>query len=1252
MDNFILCECMKFKFLIIATFSLLLTKLNFSQDVKSSLRIFPIYDGIWSQSLFFSTDNLHGWQCGDMGSLSYTVDGGVTWINVNVKLSYGINNIFFLSDNMTGWAVGNKGLVLSTIDGGKNWTSISDIPTSEDIVDIKFTKNGKIGIAVGDKGVILLSFDFGKSWALSGDETYTFKGCGFCNNEKTAYVYGNGTSFLIADNNNFSNWKDLIPAEINQQTSLARINSIAVNKNTIFAACSDGYIIRSNNFGKTWKYDRVDANSNFNSIWFDSSFIFGGIVSSEGGIFRTIDGGRKWLKIHQIPASESGADLKKLQISKDNKIWWICGKNRLFITSKDSGNTWMYKMPMLNDLYRISHLDNMGQKVITAGNKGYIGYSADGGTNWKRISPKNNSIDFNDYLLDKNSIDLWSVGDKKYSIVHSNIIAGTSKIVFNSQDSGYLNTIDRNESGYLFAAGSKSKLISSKNNGQNWTESKLEVRDIVLSELYFSKSNKKGWLIGEKGRLYTTEDEGENWHKSILDSTQFLISIDFSSNNQIGYISTTSKVMENHLYKSTDGGITWQKEINFPINAGIQKVVFSNKDNEIYALGILGYIFRTVDGGKTWFQLSPRITWQRLTDAIFDENNQPTIIGYGGTIIKAQTIDYCPEFKKCTVNDTGTYYKPIISIFDRETNSSNIEIVITIKENLIDGVDKNYQLYRFMYNKLDSVPLWPRGIFLQNKAYTFQITACDGWNIVTKDITIYNGIHISERIANFMHWNKVPSNSKELGEAIGINVALIALLYSLFVVILYILFPLKFVFWYELMANSRLPYPEQLSKYLVLFLIQSDRSLNAFVSFYRSKFVDHFLKQTDVSTRPFWVPAPFIIDHHQILTFSADSELTYVPGLSEIKKKLSEDRIIVSIEGQGGVGKSTFAFQIAKWAVETNTNKRLLPQMLLPILINKVGQNLDAECHSKLQLIVDKPVSETLCMALLYKKKIIAVIDGVSEMPDLKKEFIDPEKGAKNIHAVVYTSRKPISFEFSCQIIPMGIKLSFLDNLIDGLTNVYVGANKFEEQREILRSKIIGMIKNINESDPDKSIPIIFLKLMIEKASELVDRGEELEKGLPATFYDLCESYISDVVRKMPNQEQSARKLRSAAVVSLGLSNTLNAEDFEDQLMKVERIEAQWVPINIYLQILSHGDIELFTDSGILVVSGPLDDKRIKFNHDPIAEYLAAKEICTLLRDKNKTLKGIPHLINRRLDAFFQLVLTVAKHLDINIINI
>ncbi len=1241
---------MKLKFIVITIYSLLLATTERAQEAKSSLKIAPIYDGLCIQSLFISTDNTHGWRCGDLGMLSYTVNGGATWINANNKSAYGLMDIFFLPDNKTGWAVGLRGGILSTVDSGKNWISISDIPTSEDLSGIRFTKNGKIGIAVGDKGTILLSFDAGKTWKQSGDETYDFTGCGFCNNEKTAYVYGNSTSFLIADNTDFSNWNDLIPPEINTQTLRSIINSVAINKKKIIAACSDGYIIRSDNFGKTWNYKRLDIKSDFNSISFDSSFTKGCVISNRSGIFRTVDGGQQWQKIYQL--ADSGTNFKTVKISADNRIWWIGGKNRLFMTSADSGNNWQSKWPILNTIYKISYLDPKGQEMIHIGNNGYIGHSTDGGANWTRISPPNYTVDFYDYLLDKNSVDLWSVGGDRYTIVHSNISTQASKIIFNSQDSGHFNTIDRNRKDYLFAAGTKSKIVTSKNEGRNWTERKLEPENIILSKLCFSKSDKRGWLIGEKGRLYTTDDNGENWHKSILDPNQFLLSIGFSSDNQTGYIATTSKVWENHLYKSTDAGRTWQKEINFPINAGLQQIVFSNNDNEIFVLAIQGYIYRTIDGGKTWFQLTPKITWQRLTSACFDNKNQPTIAGHSGTLITPQKVDYYPEFIKCFIKDTGEYYKPVISISDKESEPDNIQIAISIKEKLIDGIDKEYQFYRFTYDKIDSVPLWPKVIFPENKTYTFEITICDGWNIVTKEITIYKGIPVSQRIANFMHWDKVPANAEELGKAASMTLLLAAILYALIIVLLYILFPLRFVFWYELMANSRLPYPEKLSKYLVLFLIQSDRSLNAFVTYYRDKVADHFLNQTDVNTRPFWVPSPFVVEHRQILTFAWPDDPKYVPGLSEIKNQLNPDRIIISIEGQGGVGKSTLAFQIAKWASETNTAKRLLPQLMLPILINKVNQNIDNECHSKLQLILDTPVSETLCMALLNKKKIIAVIDGISEMPDIKKEFINPEKGAKNIHAVVYTSRKPVTLEFSSQIIPIGIKLSFLDNLIDGFTNVYVGANKFEDQREILRTRIIDMIKNINESDPNKSIPIILLKLMIDKASELIDQGKDLDKSLPTTFYDLCESYISDMVRNMSYPAQSARKLRNAAVVSLGLSSLLSVDNFEDNLQNIEHVEAQWVQIDKYLQILSPEDIQLFIDGGILVTSGPLDDKRIKFNYDPIAEYLAAKEVCTLLRDKNKALKILPHTINTKPDTFFQQVLIVAKHLDIKVANV
>ena len=70
--------------------------------------------------LFFLNNNL-GYIVGEGGAVKKTIDGGVSFTNVNTGTIKALYSVFFLDAN-TGWVCGDEGVVFKTINGGTNWT--------------------------------------------------------------------------------------------------------------------------------------------------------------------------------------------------------------------------------------------------------------------------------------------------------------------------------------------------------------------------------------------------------------------------------------------------------------------------------------------------------------------------------------------------------------------------------------------------------------------------------------------------------------------------------------------------------------------------------------------------------------------------------------------------------------------------------------------------------------------------------------------------------------------------------------------------------------------------------------------------------------------------------------------------------------------------------------------------------------------------------------------------------------------------
>jgi len=124
--------------------------------------------------------------------------------------------------------------------------------------------------------------------------------------------------------------------------------------------------------------------------------------------------------------------------------------------------------------------------------------------------------------------------------------------------------------------------------------------------------------------LYKSTDGGDNWTKIGLDSTEHISKIVIDpSNSNIVYVAAPGPLWSDSehrgLYKSTDGGKTWSKSLYISDKAGCADVSLDpNNPNIVYATtwefrrlpylfnsgGKGSGIFKSIDGGKTWKELT------------------------------------------------------------------------------------------------------------------------------------------------------------------------------------------------------------------------------------------------------------------------------------------------------------------------------------------------------------------------------------------------------------------------------------------------------------------------------------------------------------------------------------------------------------------------------------------------------------------------------------------------------------------------
>ncbi|MFN5182332.1 MAG: glycosyl hydrolase [Bacteroidota bacterium] len=124
--------------------------------------------------------------------------------------------------------------------------------------------------------------------------------------------------------------------------------------------------------------------------------------------------------------------------------------------------------------------------------------------------------------------------------------------------------------------------------------------------------------------VYKSEDGGKSWKKSGLDKSEHIGKIAIDPNNTdvvfvAAYGPLWSPGGERGIYKTTDGGKTWKQVLNVSENTGFNDVIIDPKhSNIIYAAahqrrrhewtyisgGPESAIYKSIDGGTTWNKLS------------------------------------------------------------------------------------------------------------------------------------------------------------------------------------------------------------------------------------------------------------------------------------------------------------------------------------------------------------------------------------------------------------------------------------------------------------------------------------------------------------------------------------------------------------------------------------------------------------------------------------------------------------------------
>jgi photosystem II stability/assembly factor-like uncharacterized protein len=408
---------------------------------------------------------------------------------------------------------------------------------------------------------------------------------------------------------------DIISSDANLLVATASRANECPSLNNVFKSTDNG-TTWSPTSGLSGKIVRSFAIKN-NSIYAGSAFFPG-----SSGVSRSTDNGNTWQQVAS-PIQNAGESIvsdNAIIVAEDNFIW----------RSTDDGASWDVVEQFA--LTGIRSFARAGTKLFGASNTG-IETSTDNGGSW--------------------TFSAFSDGAYSFSSNGTVIYLGSASKVFKSTDFG-ATWIDVStglgkggvqallfDGTNLFAGTptDSAGIYRSMNGGKNW--------DPAAAGLPIGKTIRSLMSLGayvfagtEGDGIYRSSDHGDTWVKTDVTNTllaqEFVLT--FCTKDNALFAGTT-----NGIYKSTDGGATFQRILNgFPTNIGVFAwSLTASGSNVVAAVTVLfspsealDAIFYSPDDGSTWHQATLPITPTAVTAVASDGSS----LAYAGVFGQSSSV--------------------------------------------------------------------------------------------------------------------------------------------------------------------------------------------------------------------------------------------------------------------------------------------------------------------------------------------------------------------------------------------------------------------------------------------------------------------------------------------------------------------------------------------------------------------------------------------------------------------------------------
>ena len=340
-----------------------------------------------------------------------------------------------------------------------------------------------------------------------------------------------------------------------------------------------------------------------------------------------------------------------------------------------------------------------------------------------------------------------------------------------------------------------------------------------------------------------------------------------------------------------------------------------------------------------------------------------------------------------------------------------------------------------------------------------------------------------------------------------------------------------------------------------------------------------------------------------------------MPSGQELRTAFGHSLTCILIRGEGGTGKTSLACQIARWATASEPELRPTRHLMLPVLLDR---NLEpdaapgkdpfvTEIRGKLQVLIDErePVPEELVERLLRHRRVLVIVDRLSELSKATRDRVRPGSPEFPANALIVTSRldettQALSGVTATVMTPLRFAADRLASFMEAYLLRLQKRQLFDDQAFFEGCRGLSAIVGARE------ITVLLAKLyadqMVKHAEGAGDRS-----SLPDSIPRLMLDYLNLVNEEVEKPE----RLESAAV-----HRDLMAVAWEC-LRRGYRPD--WAGIDQVLSAIggddAKGRLAYLTQRLRLVEIEPTEHTAVKIVLDPLAEYLAGHHLVRAYRE-------------------------------------